>query len=320
MEGETGMTELIHFLPTEYGITPVSCSPAPGGFSAKAYRVSGADGGLYFLKVYDKSLPTTSYYVERIDMYMPILDWLSASPHLRGRVLAPVRTRQGAYKIEAGNEIGVLFLFAEGTVPGIEGMTLPQTVELAKILASLHEVGAEAPFVVDQEDASLSFCDRLETFLADADTVKHSALYDIVAPHEAMLHSAIREARRLRDITESQRLPLVLCHGDAHGNNVIQGERLILADWEGLCMAPPEADLFIYAWHPHGAALLEAYSDARDYQIKPELLRFYVLRRRLEDVWVDIQRLTEEALDASETAKQLDYVRRGIEEVRRMQS
>jgi thiamine kinase-like enzyme len=132
-----------------------------------------------------------------------------------------------------------------------------------------------------------------------------------------MLRSATDEARRLRDTAGLRHSSLVLCHGDAHGNNVIQGERLVLADWEDLRMAPPEADLFIYAWHPYGAELLKAYSAARGgYPIDSKLLRFYVLRRRLEDVWVDIQRLTEEVLDARETEKQLDYVRRGIEEVR----
>jgi aminoglycoside phosphotransferase (APT) family kinase protein len=311
------MTNLIPLLSSAYGIVPASCVPAPGGFSAKAYRVTGTDGTVYFLKVYDKALPTTRYFVERIAMYMPILDWLSALPHLRGRVLTPVRTQQETYKIEAADEIGVLFLFVEGAVPGVDGMTLPQTVELAEVLASLHDVGEDAPFEPDQEDTSLSFCERLEEYFDHADRTKHGALYDLTAPHEKMLRSAILEARQLRDAAESRQPPLVLCHGDAHGNNVIQSDRLVLADWEDLRMAPAEADLFIYAWHPFGDKLLEAYSAARrGYQIDTELLRFYVLRRRLEDVWVDIQRLTEEALTAEETAKQLDYVRRGIEEVR----
>ena len=108
----------------------------------------------------------------------------------------------------------------------------------------------------------------------------------------------------------------MLCHGDAHGNNVIQGERLVLADWEDLRWAPPEADLFMYAWHPYGRELLEAYTAARPgYRINYSLLHFYALRRRIEDIWVDIQRLTEEFPDEAEQAELLQWIRQGIEGV-----
>jgi spectinomycin phosphotransferase len=135
------------------------------------------------------------------------------------------------------------------------------------------------------------------------------------SPHADLLVKAIHETLRLRDTVRLRYSPLVLCHGDAHGNNVIQGERLVLADWEGLHLAPAEADLFIYAWHPHGDMLLEAYEAARrGYRINHDLLNFYVRRRRI-DVWVDIQRLTEESPDEAETAKLLDWTRRGFEEI-----
>jgi len=69
------MDELSALLKTEYGITVKTISPAVGGFSTKAaYRVAGADGIDYFVKVYDKSLPTTRFLIERIDVYMPALD------------------------------------------------------------------------------------------------------------------------------------------------------------------------------------------------------------------------------------------------------
>jgi len=90
----------------------------------------------------------------------------------------------------------------------------------------------------------------------------------------------------------------------------------VLADWEDLRLAPAEADLFIYAWHQHGDKLLDSYAAARSgYRINHELLYFYVLRRRIEDVWYNVQRLTEENPDEAETAKLLDYTRRGLEEI-----
>jgi spectinomycin phosphotransferase len=312
------MDEISTLLKSEFGIVSSSIFPVPGGFSAKAaYRVTGEDDTEYFLKVYDKFLPTTRPLVERIDIYMPVLDWLSASSSLCGRVLAPVPARGGVYKAETDSDVYVLFIYVHGETPGAKGMTRDQTIELAEILALLHDASGGVPPEIHEltEDTSLLFCEKLTRYLSKSNT-ENDALFELVSPYNGLLHTAMRDALRLRDTVRLGYSPLVLCHGDAHGNNVIQGERLVLADWEDLRLAPVEADLFIYAWHPHGSVLLEAYAAARrSYRINHELLYFYVLRRRIEDVWFNIQRLTEETSDEPETAKLLDYTRRGIEEI-----
>lgn len=312
------MDRLSAILKEEYGIITNSIVPAAGGFSTKAaYRIAGTDGVDYFVKVYDKSLPTTRFFVERIDMYMPALDWLSKSLALRGRILTPVPSRDGTFKAEADIDVYVVFLYVRGDVPGIKDITKAQTVELAEILAELHEIGNNIPFETPglTEDISVPFCEHLIRYINKKNT-ENTALYELINPYSDMLITAAEEILKLRDTIRIGYSPLVLCHGDAHGNNVIQSERLVLADWEDLRWAPVEADLFIHAWHPHGNELLGAYSAARhNYQINYELLHFYILRRRIEDVWVDIQRLTEEVPDKVETAKLLDWIRRGIEKV-----
>ena len=316
------LSELPILLESRYGIIAKSIAPTKGGFSSKAaYCVVGADGAEYFVKVYDKSLPTTMFNVNRVDLYMPVLDWLSKTTPLRGCVLTPISTQEGVYKVETDNDVYVAFLFVHGEPPGIQGMTRAQTVELAGILASLHDISETIPFNTQglAEDVSLPFCDRLIQYINDVSGVngKDGALSAVVSPHASLLLAASSEALQLRDAYRMGYAPIVLCHGDAHGNNVIQSDHLVLADWEDLRWAPAEADLFIYDWHPYGDVLLDAYAEARHgYRINNKLLYFYVLRRRIEDVWVDIQRLTEESPDETETAKLLDYVRRGIESVR----
>ena len=312
------MKELSLFLKTEYGIISNSIFPAKGGFSAKAaYRVVGADGIEYFIKVYDKFLPTTRFFVERIDLYMPVLDWLSASPNLNGRILTPIKSLNGTYKAETDNDVYALFLFVGGDAPGMQGMTKKQTAELAETLARLHDIGDSVPFETLglSEDISLSFCEQTIDYLSKTKK-KDDEVFAIVSPYANMLITASREALRLRDTIRIGYSPIVLCHGDAHGNNVIQSKQLVLADWEDLRWAPVEADLFIHCMHKHSDTFLEAYAAARrGYQINKELLYFYTLRRRLEDVWVDIQRLTEESPDEAEKAKLLDWITEGIEEV-----
>ncbi len=315
------MSTLNLLLKSAYGIISEFILPTPGGFSTKAaYRVVDVAGLEFFLKVYDKSLPTTRFFVERIDFYMPVLNWLSRTPALCGRILTPIQTQSGTYKVETDSDVYVLFLFVKGNVPGIQGMTHAQTMELAETLALLHNIGETTPFEFYglDEDISLSFCKQLTNFLNNVN-VKCGALYELVSPHVELLHSAIQITLQLRDTTRLGYSPLVLCHGDAHGNNVIQSEHLVLADWEDLRRAPAEADLFIYAWHPHGDTLLATYAAIRrGYNINRELLYFYVLRRRIEDVWVDIQRMTEENPDEAEKKQLLNFICQGIEEIQKV--
>jgi thiamine kinase-like enzyme len=146
---------------------------------------------------------------------------------------------------------------------------------------------------------------------------KNDKLFPLVSPYAGMLTAACLKALRLRDRVRTGYSPLVLCHGDAHGNNVIQGEQLVLADWEDLRWAPAEADLFICCMHRYGDTLLQEYTAARrGYAIDKEMLYFYTLRRRIEDVWVDIERLTEEAPGDAKSAKLLDSIAEGIGEIR----
>jgi len=287
-------------LSSAYGINTSSIAQVQGGFSAKAFRVA-ADKE-YFLKVYDKSLPTIRGITERMEVFMPALGCLSQIPTLNNRVLTPVPMLSGAYQLETEGHIYVLFHWIPGETPGIETMTRAQTIELAEILAALHSIQLDCK--APQEDISLSFLDELTYYLDHA----------ILRPHACMFRAAIAETKKLRDTVRVNCDQLVLCHGDAHGNNVIQSAGgLVLVDFDGLHMAPAEADLFIYDWHPHGDAFLEAYTAARPgFQINWELLRYYILRRRLEDVWVDIQRLTEESPDAAETQQLIAWVGQGI--------
>lgn len=59
------MDEILCLLKSEYNIVSDNIAPVAGGFSAKAYRVKDVDGTEYFVKAYDKSLPTTCFFVEK---------------------------------------------------------------------------------------------------------------------------------------------------------------------------------------------------------------------------------------------------------------
>ena len=306
-----------------FGVTPRAVHAVRGGFSAKAYRVEAGDR-TFFLKVYDKALPTVQPFIGRIDAYMPALGWLSAAQALAGRVAEPIPALDGACKAETAGHVFLLFAYVQGETPGEKGLTLGQTKELAQILASLHEAGTRIPFETPglAEELSLSFCDKLARYLLDADA-EETELSRLVCPHAATLRAAIEEAVRLRDTVRLNAEPLVLCHADAHSYNVMQGPRLVLVDWEDLRWAPAEADLFMqmHMQNPHWAAFLRAYAAARGgFRIHADLLRFYCIRRRLEDISADVERMTQEDPGQAEIARMFGWFRIAIADLHRLLS
>jgi len=307
-------------LKEHFGVAPTNVCEVVGGFSAKAYRVD-ADRA-YFLKVYDRSLPTMRPFIERIDAYMPALGWLSTTPALRGRVAHPIPALNETYKVETPDHVFLLFAHIQGETPGEKGLTLRQTEELAEILAILHDTSKHIPFDTPglSEDISLPFCEKLERYLANAD-LEASALARLVCPHAATLRAAIAETVRLRDTVRLHAAPLVLCHADAHSYNVMHGNRLVLVDWEDLRWAPAEADLFMHALSPHWAAFWQAYSAIRsDFRLDAGLMRFNLIRRRLDDIGLDIERITQEDPTEAETTKMLGWIALSISEAREILS
>ena len=69
----------------------------------------------------------------------------------------------------------------------------------------------------------------------------------------------------------------------------MQSDRLVLIDWEGMKLAPPEADLFAFIgnlfWHNCSDEFLKIYESIRkDFKLNSEVLEFYQIRRRIEDI------------------------------------
>lgn len=274
-----------------FGILPKDVHEVKGGWSAKAYRVD-AGNFTYFLKVYDKTQPSVQPWIKRIDAYISVLGWLCKTKELRGFIAEPIPSLNGNYKVETADHVFLLFTFVKGDTPGERGMSPAQIAELAYILAQLHSFGESIPCDISglHEDVSLSLCYKLEHFISEAQN--HDTLSQLICPNANMISSVIAETLRLRDTARLPAKSLVLCHTDAHHNNVIQGDRLVLVDWEDLRLAPAEADLFMYALNPEWPTFWQSYSAfRRDFQMDTALMRFYILKRRLEDIWYYMSRV-----------------------------
>lgn len=274
-----------------YNVLPNDVKEVKGGWSAKAYRVD-ARKTAYFLKVYDKAKPSIQPWIKRIDSYIHVLGWLSKTPELQGQIVEPIPSVNGSYKVETDDNVFLLFAYVHGNTVGEKGLSCSQVVELAGIFARLHSFGENIPCDTSKlhEDISLSFCDKLKCYLDEIHD--QDVLYRLMLPEVDMIRLAILETVKLRNTVRLNVKSLVLCHTDAHYNNVIQSDRLVLVDWEDLRLAPAEADLFMYALNPHWKAFWNAYSTIRsDFHINADLMRFYLIKRRLEDIWYYLLRV-----------------------------
>lgn len=313
---------MIHgeLLANRFGIIPRDVHEVKGGWSAKAYRVD-AGNCVYFLKVYNKAQPSIQPWVERIDAYISILGWLSRTQELCGLIVEPIPSLNGDYKVETVDHVFLLFAYVQGDTPGEHGLSCAQVVELAEILARLHGFGEWIPFDTRRlfEDVSLSFCAKLENYLAEAHN--QDTLSRLVCPEADMIRSAIAETVQLRDTARLNAQSLVLCHTDAHYNNVIQSDRLVLVDWEDLRLAPAEADLFMYALNPHWAAFWHAYAAIRcDFHIDIGLIRFYLIRRRLDDIWYYVSRVLFDGPNEDEVSRICGRLKSAFSETRQLLS
>lgn len=259
-------------------------TPVQPGWSALAYRVEVGDK-LYFLKVFDKTRYSSQVWIEGIDQYMPTLLWLGKYSALQGRVPHVMLTTCGNYKYENDTRVYILFDWIDGTTPRDEPLTKPQLVCLAQIIAELHSFNEQIPTSasVVRESYDIPFYESLMLRVQNADeNIPREYLQVIIEK----LHQLSEASHTLSGLS----LPYVLCHNDIHGWNVItQGDGLVLLDWEGLCFAPREADLFMFKYERYWGRRWDEFYDVyckvhSQLDINEVAMRFFQLRRRLNDV------------------------------------
>jgi Ser/Thr protein kinase RdoA (MazF antagonist) len=227
---------------------------------------------------------------------------------------APILAKSGAYKCEDDNVLYMVFPFVNGQTIGDEKLMPAQARELGRITARLHAYGAEIPVPTDglKETFDVSFCDTLNGWIRSG---QHPILDEAMAPYAKTIFKASKALRNAADVLRESDLRYVLCHTDIHGWNLMQSDTLVLIDWEGLKLAPAEADLFSltdtfffgYAWDDFMSAYRSVHST---YVVNPEAMRFYRLRRRLEDIYAFAGSIIFDKLTQEEMRTSLDYLKR----------
>jgi len=298
----------------EYNLRNPQLGEASQGWATTVFRIS-AQGGDYFLKVYDTEKPSARYWVQKIDTYMPLVFWLWERTSLREHMVVPILTRSGLFRAQDSRYVYLLYPFLEGETLG-EGLLTPEQGRLfARLVACLHTQGTRYPGQTAelQERFDPSFCTGLpERF---RELCRDQSLDKALSPNLGKIIFAVHTLRQWAEALRGAGLPFSLCHTDLHGGNLMRGSTLYLLDWEGLTLAPAEADLFALTegfffdslWHDFYAV----YQRERPgFQVNRTALAYYRLRRRLEDIAAFTDSLLLDALDPNATEKTLLYLLR----------
>ncbi|GIP32517.1 phosphotransferase [Paenibacillus sp. J2TS4] len=313
------MNKLETILQDHYSVKITNISPQQGGWAALAYKVSN-DKHTYFLKVYEKSRASTPKWTALIDEYMPIMVWLQHNSGLRGKIPVPLLTKHGDYKCEDEDGVYLLYEYIDGETIGDKDLTREQARQLSEIITELHRYGEEIPgeTAAIKEDFGVPFVQQLRTTLDKEYNTIPGDVREKIRPYIEQIKDLMDTVDKLSVGLRHSHLRMAMCHTDIHYWNLMQsGQQLILIDWEGLRLAPVEADMMFLVDKPYFDEFIRIYQKIHsDFTIHPDALRFYQGRRKLEDIWEWMEQLLYDNQTAEARANTLKSLIKELKDLR----
>ncbi|MFD2045269.1 aminoglycoside phosphotransferase family protein [Ornithinibacillus salinisoli] len=285
-----------------------------GGWAALAYKVI-TNKSNFFLKVYEKKRASTKELTDVIDYYMPLVLEIAENDVLTGRIPKPIMTSDNAYKCEDELALYMLYPYIDGETIGNQPLQPIEVTQYAEMIAELHQIKSMNINEKLKEKFEVSFAENLKQRLTQK---QDQELTTFLYPYKVQLIELIDQLVHLGMELKQQQLPFSLVHTDLHHWNLMrENDRLIIIDWEGLQLAPAEADLMFVMDQSYKTKFLETYVENRpDYTIHNDVLSYYQLKRKLEDIWEFIVQLLEEPLTLKERRKVFDYIQEELYDVK----
>jgi len=312
------MKKIVVTIDEHYGLNVLHLAPQQGGWSSLAYKMIAGNRS-YFLKMYEKNRASTPKWTALINEYIPVLIWLHHHSILKGKLPVPLTTKDGDYQCANEDGIFLLYEYIEGDTIGARDLTDNQVVQLSEIIAELHSHDEQLPIRTEmlKEDFSLPFVKQLKQLLTGRLSTVPSDLIEVLRQYTEQINELIDEVEKLSRELQQRPLRYVLCHTDLHNWNLMQSkDQLILIDWEGLRLAPVEADFIFLVDQPYYNAFLSVYKKRHpDFVLKPDILRFYQGRRRLEDIWEWIEQLLFDQQEPNERTQTLASLAKELQEM-----
>lgn len=306
-----GAKKMNSLLKENYNLDITTIEQIQGGWSALAYVITSTDGHKYLLKVYEKSRASTSALTTNVEKYMPIVEWLNNNTSLAGKIIKPLKTLQNSFKCEEDENIYLLSTYIEGENLIGKELSNNQVKDLAKIVAELHSHGEDIPLDLSslKEDFSIVFTNQIREHLESAIKLKPALQY-LLELYKKDIYTSIQAIEELSIKLSYANIDICLCHTDIHeGNMLLNYKELVLIDWEGLKLAPPEADFFDIVKREWSEVFFDEYKNKHpNFKIDLETLKFYQLRRVLVDIWEFIEQIQYDEQSEEDLQLSLSYL------------
>jgi hypothetical protein len=284
---------LIRVIRQQYGINTRNLNFLQRGWGGDCYSIESANGGLYFLKVYEQATRFDTAAKSRA-FYLPLMDQL-----YEGEILTnspyPIHTVDG--KLSVFWEFGEIVItnYIHGEVVGFGELPENIFVELAELVGILHrsttQLSFEHPFterfeIIPEGDFIQIF--KSLTSVTNTDREGRQLLQDVLLPQKTIILKTLEKLKASQKIVKTIKKTMVICHTDLHGANLMigEGDTLFILDWENAMIAPLEHDMIFFAGESRFFDVFwPRYANQyRKARINLDLLRFYYYRRCLEDV------------------------------------
>ncbi|WP_080848987.1 aminoglycoside phosphotransferase family protein [Cytobacillus gottheilii] len=305
------MNQVKSILKDFYDIETNDVLPQQGGWASLAYKVFNKNQS-YFLKVYEKSRAFTPKLTALIDQYVPILVWLINNSNLNGKITVPLITSSGEYKCEDEYGVYLLYEYIEGETIGDQDLTDDQVRQLSKMITELHSFGKDIPVetAAIKEDFEVPFLQMLRQLLQKGRNDFPSDVWELIHSSIPQLNNLIHTVEEHSLYLKNANLRMALCHTDLHYWNLMQsGNQLMLIDWEGLKLAPVEADLMFLVDKPYFNEFIKIYQEThQNFSINTEAMTFYKGKRRLEDIWEFMEQLLYDNQGEQERIVTMNYL------------
>jgi spectinomycin phosphotransferase len=286
-----------------------------------AYRMAGPSR-TYFLKLF----PDTPYGREaaaRLEGEHALLNALCEHNVLE-RIPTPVRALDASTRSSFDGMTFAVYAFIEGeTLWGREKSVLEG---IAGTLGRLHAGAPELltcglRLPLPDEDFGLPFEANLLNQLSNLEHVPSNArpgilaLRDLMLPLQDDLLEKLERAQHFQRIARSRPRQSIVAHTDLHGGNLLldPAGQLWVLDWETARVAPAEHDLWMF--HPMLDEFLSVYDATLEVprELDADLFGFYIYRRTLEDLAVDVQNIVNGNASDEQDRQDLEIIRDNVQ-------
>ncbi len=311
---------LLETVRTAYGLNVTSLEYLGVGM-VSAYKMTGPSG-VYFLKLF----PDTAFGREaaaRLEGEHALLTALREHNVLE-RIPATVRALDGSTRSSFDGMTFAVYAFIEGeTLWGREKSVLKP---LAQAVARLHRGSPQLRsqplrLPVPEEDFGLPFETDLINQLSSLEHLRPNArpgvlaLRDLMLARQGDLLEKLERVHHFQRIARSRPRQHIVAHTDLHGGNLLldPAGQLWALDWETARVAPAEHDLWMF--HPMLDEFLSVYDATLENpsELDADLFGFYIYRRTLEDLAVDVQSIVNGHSSDEQDQHNLEIIRDNVQ-------